>query len=165
MDIRPKSFIKRVFDFALAELDRRAQQGGQAGDASSVRTAAEASELVASAPASTQVELPPEVETRHRALPGGLEVARTERGAVRVRWAVGDQELQRSAPLIDDAAVLCLRLVSFAANRDHVVREVQDRPSIASQGECEIARSEGRTVVALGLRSGGRFVSIAHHIV
>jgi len=28
-----------------------------------------------------------------------------------------------------------------------------------------VARCDGRTVVALGLRSGGRFVSIAHQVV
>jgi hypothetical protein len=83
-----------------------------------------------------------------------------------VRWAVAPDELQRSAALIDDGAVLCLRVVSFAAGRDHVAREVQDRPSIASQGECDVMRpEEGRAVVAVGLRAGGRFVSIAHHIV
>lgn len=167
MDIRPKSFIKRVFDFALAELDRRAQQASQpsAPEASSLQSEARA--FSHAAPGSAEVSPEPQVDTapRHRAPPGGLEVARTERGAVRVRWAVGNRELERSASLIDDGAVLCLRLVSFAAGRDHVVREVQDRPSIATQGECEIARAEGRTMVALGLRSGGRFVSIAHHVV
>jgi hypothetical protein len=166
MDIRPKSFIKRVFDFALAELDRRAQQGAQPSSSTSQsQPQAEAAGAAARAPAEQKPEVAAEVEPRHRTPPGGLEVARNERGAVRVRWALGSAELQRSSALIDDGAVLCLRLVSFAASRDHVVREVQDRPSIATQGECEIARTEGRTVVSLGLRSGGRFVSIAHHIV
>lgn len=156
MDIRPKSFIKRVFDFALAELDRRAQPGGQAPAVQPPQRSYETPAYVAPTPVS-------EVE-RHRPA-GGLEVGRTERGALRVCWSVGDAELERSAGLIDDGAVLCLRLVQFSASRDHVVREVQDRPSIASQGECEVARSDGRTVVALGLRAGGRFVSIAHHVV
>lgn len=169
MDIRPKSFIKRVFDFALAELDRRAQVAQPGGETGVPQQQAEvftaASQVQARLAPEAPVELAaPAEQVRHRAA-GGLEVARNERGAVRVRWAVADTELQRSGTLIDDGAVLCLRLVSFAASRDHVVREVQDRPSVATQGECEIARAEGRTVVALGLRSGGRFVSIAHHVV
>jgi hypothetical protein len=92
-------------------------------------------------------------------------VARSERGTLRVRWSVGRGEIERSAQLLDAGAVLCLRLVSFETARDHVLREVQDRPSISSQGECDIARPEGRAVIALGLRAGGRFVSIAHHVV
>lgn len=168
MDIRPKSFIKRVFDFALAELDRRAQPAQPSGETGLPQQQAEvptaAVQARRSAEAPIELAPPPAEPVRHRPA-GGLEVARNERGAVRVRWAVADTELQRSATLIDDGAVLCLRLVSFAASRDHVVREVQDRPSVAPQGECEVARSEGRTVVALGLRSGGRFVSIAHHVV
>src|SRR5687768_13362534 len=153
MDIRPKSFIKRVFDFALAELDRRAQSA-QPG-ASEPGLPQQRAELSATGSAELSPGVPhttpegalltarapegalraphdeaAEAEPRHRTPAGGLEVARTERGAVRVRWAVGSSELERSSNLIDESAVLCLRLVSFAASRDHVVREVQDRPSI-----------------------------------
>lgn len=163
MDLKPKSFIKRVFDFARTELERRA---GQSALAEPLTDPTESS-----ASASFARELASEVETarpeaRPSRQPGGrLEVARNERGALKVRWSVGPGEIERSALLLDEGAVLCLRLVSFDTGRDHVLREVQDRPSVPAQGECDIARPEGRAVIALGLRAGGRFVSIAHHVV
>lgn len=171
MDIRPKSFIKRVFDFAVAELERRAQKpsspapspfverGGTKPFPYGVVTQADAS-------TSAQADVAPEpLEPRAHTPAAGLEVMRNERGSVRVRWAVKDTELERSAGLIDEGAVLCLRLVSFDAARDHVTRDVQDRPAVAHEGECDLGRLDGRAVIALGLRAGGRFVSIAHHVM
>ena len=164
MDLKPKSFIKRVFDFARAELERRARQSELAGplyegSPESRDSAPFTVERASQAPAALTEELP------SRALGATLEVARRARGALKVRWSVDSEDIDRSAQLLDAGAVLCLRLVSFETTRDHVLREVQDRPSIAPQGECDIARPEGRAVVALGLRAGGRFVSITHHIV
>lgn len=164
MDLKPKSFIKRVFDFARAELERRARQSELAEPFSDHVPESDA-------PAAFARELASEFDVGRaqvrssRPPVGGLEVARSERGALKVRWSVGKGDVERSAQLLDESAVLCLRLVSFETARDHVLREVQDRPSIASQGECDIARPEGRAVIALGLRAGGRFVSIAHHVV
>jgi hypothetical protein len=164
MDLKSKSFIKRVFDFARAELERRSRQSELAEPFSdhvpqSEVPAALARELV------SELDVPRPQARSNRPPLGGLEVARNERGALKVRWSVGRSEIERSAQLLDESAVLCLRLVSFDTGRDHVLREVQDRPSIASQGECDIARPEGRAVISLGLRAGGRFVSIAHHVL
>jgi hypothetical protein len=174
MDIKPKGIIKRVFEFAVAELERRSrpppaygEEGAfdPAGHADSPRAYTETTERLqvpGGGPRGPSDEREPKST---RPILGGLHLARGERGALKVRWSVAADELQRSATLIDEGAVLCLRLVSFVTARDHVLREVQDRPSIHSQGECEIARPEGRAVVSLGLRAGGRFVSIAHHVV
>jgi hypothetical protein len=174
MDMKPKGIIKRVFDFAVAELERRSRpppaypgEGESAavnGDAPGVRTHEETTERIQ--PAIGAREASDEREPKSVRPPlGGLHLARGERGTLKVRWSIAPSELSRSASLIGEGAVLCLRLVSFVAARDHVVREVQDRPSIQSQGECEIGRPDGRAVVSLGLRAGGRFVSIAHHVV
>jgi hypothetical protein len=171
MDMKPKGLIKRVFEFAVAELERRSRPppaDAEAGESSSNLS----TERI---PDNTE-RLQPEVGMRrdgdherdHKSVRpplGGLHLARGERGSLKVRWSIAPSELERSATLIDDGAVLCLRMVSFVAARDHVLREVQDRPSIQRQGECEIARPDGRAVVSLGLRAGGRFVSIAHHVV
>jgi len=162
MDVKSKGLIQRVLDFAVAELERRSRPPARPADDD------EPQRSEASAPASEPSEPVPVAsgEPKPRAAAAGLHLTRGERGALKVRWAVAPEELSRSAALIDEGAVLCLRVVSFSSGRDHVNREVQDRPSIASQGECDLARSEdGRAVVSLGLRSGGRFLSIAHHVV
>jgi hypothetical protein len=175
MDMKPKGIIKRVFDFAVAELERRSRPPPAYGEEDGQPSASDAAPLDQQTterirpeerePSSFATRVPSEEREKSvRPILGGLHLARSERGALKVRWSIASDELHRSAALIDDGAVLCLRLVSFAAGRDHVVREVQDRPSIQSQGECEIARPEGRAVVSLGLRAGGRFVSIAHHV-
>jgi hypothetical protein len=161
MDIKPKGLIQRVLDFAVAELERRSRPPARPSN----------DEQLGTSPSASAAEVPTEPvvvtgEPKPRAVAGGLHLTRGERGALKVRWAVSPEELSRSGALVDEGAVLCLRVVSFNAGRDHVNREVQDRPSIAAQGECELARSEdGRAVVALGLRAGGRFVSIAHQVV
>ena len=66
---------------------------------------------------------------------------------------------------MDGQAVLCLRVVSFTKVRDDVLREVQDRPGIPLEGECEITEPPQRAIVSLGVRVGDRFVSIAHHVI
>jgi hypothetical protein len=171
--MKPKGLIKRVLDFAVAELERRSRPPpADAPEGPSLRPserpyarASEATERLQPL-ADARREGDEERDAKSVRPPlGGLHVARSERGALKVRWSIAASELSRSATLIDEGAVLCLRLVSFVAARDQVLREVQDRPSVHSQGECEIARPDGRAVVSLGLRSGGRFVSIAHHVV
>lgn len=163
MDVKPKGLIKRVLDFAVAELERRSRPPDRPASDYPEHEGRQASLSESSQPITAPEEASPARSVRPAA--GGLHLSRSERGALKVRWSVSSDELSRSATLVEDGAVLCLRLVSFAAGRDHVAREVQDRPSVASQGECEIARPDGRAVVALGLRTGNRFVSIAHHIV
>ena len=161
MDVKPKGILQRVLDFAVAEFERRSRPPPRSGSEDDMEPTP-AAEAQAEEPALTPIG----GEPKPRAPAAGLHLTRSERGGLKVRWSVAPDELARSATLIDDGAVLCLRIVSFNAGRDHVAREVQDRPSIASQGECDLARSEdGRAVVALGLRAGGRFVSIAHQIV
>ena len=159
MDIKPKGLIQRVLNFAVAEFERRSRPPGRPGHEEPHAPPAGSADVPTEPVAVTS-------EPKPRAVAGGLHLTRGERGALKVRWAVTPEELSRSGALVDEGAVLCLRVVSFSAGRDHVNREVQDRPSIATQGECEVARSEdGRAVVALGLRAGGRFVSIAHQVV
>ena len=174
MDIKPKGIIKRVFDFAVAELERRsrpppsyAPESGSEREFEEVRSRAHSETTERLSPPQGDARAPGEEREAKSVRPtlGGLHLARGERGALKVRWSIAQEELERSANLIEDGAVLCLRLVSFVASRDHVLREVQDRPSIQSHGECEIARPDGRAVVSLGLRAGGRFLSIAHHVV
>lgn len=164
MDIKPKGLIKRVLDFAVAEFERRSRPPPAYGEQPEEAVHARAQRATSERPSATPAGEERESKSSRPTL-GGLHLARGERGALKVRWSVAADELARSAALIDEGAVLCLRLVSFVTARDHVLREVQDRPSIQSQGECEIARPEGRAVVSLGLRAGGRFVSIAHHVV
>jgi hypothetical protein len=173
MDVKPKGLIQRVLDFAVAEFERRSrppppvEDGVEPFEAYAPVGEEPRVPLEPVQPAPSAV--PPSAaasERQQRAPAAGLHLTRGQRGALKVRWSVASEELERSAALIEDGAVLCLRVVSFAAGRDHVTREVQDRPSIASQGECDLTRpEEGRAVVAVGLRAGGRFVSIAHHIV
>ena len=163
MDVKPKGIIQRVLDFAVAEFERRSRPPPAPASNQELEPDPD--------PTPTAERVAPEApgagrDPKPRAPAAGLHLTRGDRGGLKVRWAVSPDELARSAALIDEGAVLCLRIVSFNAGRDHVTREVQDRPSIASQGECDLARTDdARAVVALGLRAGGRFVSIAHQIV
>src|SRR5690349_5855278 len=128
MDVKPKGIIQRVLDFAVAEFERRSRPPPRSsGD--------EENEPAAFEP-DVGPERSPVPEPKPRAPAAGLHLSRGERGGLKVRWSVAPDELARSAALIDEGAVLCLRIVSFNAGRDHVAREVQDRPSISSHGEC-----------------------------
>lgn len=166
MDVKPKGLIKRVLDFAVAEFERRSRPPPPPSDTyDSDDTAPIERGLDAASSPSTAPRADASVESKPRPSAAGLHLTRGARGALKVRWAVAAEELRLASGLIEEGAVLCLRVVSFGAGRDHVTREVQDRPSIAAQGECELTRpEEGRAVVSIGLRAGGRFVSIAHHI-
>lgn len=162
MDLKPKNLFKRVFNFARGERGRPArdpapeQSRRDSLAADGVRTTAAASETD-SAP-SAAVDQASQVR--------GLEVARRSDGTgLLLRWAIGADDVSRAGALVDGQPVLCLRVVSFTKVRDDVLREVQDRPGVDLAGECEIAEPSQRAIVALGVRVGDRFVSIAHHVV
>lgn len=162
MDMKPKNLLQRVLGFARAELERRArvpesseleQQSAPAQQPSS-----RSSDL--SSASAARAGRPPEgAVQRLEAIP-----AQTGEGLT-LRWSVSDADVARAQRLVEGKAVLCLRLVSFTKARDDVLREVQDRPSVELSGQCEIAELPQRAVVALGLRAGERFVSIAHHVL
>ncbi len=148
------SLFKRVFDFARAELERRARvnqdEEGQAPVEHSPDTFGPPERPQAPEPT-------PAGEVR------GLEVVRTDRAGVRLAWSISDAEIQRARGLIDSDGVLCVRVVAFSPLRDDVLRHVQDRPGVEPQGECDVGMVDGRAIVSIGLRAGERFVSIIHH--
>ncbi|MFT3927578.1 MAG: hypothetical protein QM778_33910 [Myxococcales bacterium] len=154
--MKPTSLFKRVFDFARAELERRAKPNQD-----DEREPAEAYAIGAAGAAFD----PPRGEVRGGGAPElrGLEVVRTERAGVRLSWSISDAEIQRARALIDPEAVLCVRVVAFSPLRDDVLRQVQDRPGVEPRGECDAGMVDGRAIVSIGLRSGERFVSITHH--
>jgi hypothetical protein len=150
--MKPTSLFKRVFDFARAELERRArptngehEQEARIFDAASPRSHG------------TDVGSGAQPEVR------GLEVVRTERAGIRLCWAISADEIERARALIDSDAVLCVRVVAFSPLRDDVLRQVQDRPGVEPRGECDAGMVDGRAIVSIGLRAGERFVSIIHH--
>ena len=96
----------------------------------------------------------------------GLEAVRNHSGdGLTLRWSIQAGDVARARRLVSGKPVLCLRIVSFTRARDDVRREVQDRPGVDLAGECQVAESPERAVVALGLRAGERFISIAHHVL
>ncbi len=150
MDLKPKTLFKRVIDFA---------RGGRMP--AQLPRIAPVERLPAPAEARTEASADP-VDDDVR----GLEVAHhPEGGSLVLRWSVRPEEVARAGALVAGQPVLCLRVVSFSKVRDDVLREVQDRPNIDLRGQAEIAEPAQRAVVALGVRVGDRFVSIAHHIV
>jgi hypothetical protein len=148
MDLKPKTLLRRVFDFARSELERRSRPP----DAYEAETMHEPQPQ----PAPTRSSRPPPVV---------LDVSRDPDGMLRAQWSIGRADVARSERLAGEKAILCLRLVSFEPGRDDVKREVLDRPFVDLTGACELGTAELRGVLAIGLRAGDRFVSIAHHIV
>jgi hypothetical protein len=154
--MKPKTILQRVLDFALAEIDRRSRPVElpvlEPRDPEPARAHAE--------PQSARAEQPAQPALN------GLEAVRGADGErLTLRWSIGEHDVARAESLLSGKAVLCLRVVSFSAGRDDVVREVRDRPGVELTGECELNDAPQRIVVALGLRTGERFVSIAHHVV
>ena len=152
--MKPPSLFKRVFDFARAELERRARQSPFEDATSYARNDAtnpDAHARQSDALATSVNEL------------RGLEVVRTERAGVHLTWSISESEIERARALIDSEAVLCVRVVAFSPLRDDVLRQVQDRPGVEPRGECDAGMVDGRAIVSVGLRSGERFVSITHH--
>lgn len=146
MDLKPKNLLKRVIRFA------RGERGWRLPVPPLPRTG-EAVAVAAEEPAA-------DADTVR-----GLEVAHRPDGTLVLRWSIGDDDVARAGALVAGQPVLCLRVVSFTKVRDDVVREVQDRPGIALRGACELDEPPQRAIVALGVRVGDRFVSIAHHVI
>jgi hypothetical protein len=150
--MKPTSLFKRVFDFARAELERRARPtNGDEGPSSDAQAGTSRRYEGAESRPSNSSEV------------RGLEVVRTERAGIRLCWSISDSEIERARTLIDPDAVLCVRVVAFSPLRDDVLRQVQDRPGVDSRGECDAGMVDGRAIVSIGLRAGERFVSITHH--
>ena len=151
--MKPTSLFKRVFDFARAELERRARPSN-------------GEELHEAGEAGARVALGSEgAQSRGASSPDfrGLEVVRTERAGIRLCWSLSQGDIERARTLIEPEAVLCVRVVAFSPLRDDVLRQVQDRPGVEPRGECDAGMVDGRAIVSIGLRSGERFVSITHH--
>ena len=154
MDMKPKNLLRRVFDFARSELERRSARPSSASLPFSGRSDAREHH-------GTEVRRPLPGEGGEPA-DAGLSVERIDATRLRVRWAFSSDDVERALPLIDPGAVLCLRLVSFATARESVTREVQDRPGLDLIGECDVQARGERLIIAFGLRSGERFVSLKH---
>lgn len=157
--MKPKNLLKRVLQFAREELERRArspedERAGYDSTPPHVRHAPD------------EGYAPAQEEALADEGPRGLEVLRAaDGGPLTLRWAVGEDEVARAQALLQGNPVLCLRVVSFSKTRDDVLREVQDRPGIERSGRIAIQEPAQRAVVSLGLRSGERFVSLAHHVL
>lgn len=156
MDLKPKALLRRVFDFARSELERRSSRPPDAHEPEG------GPEPRRSQPVERRSSRPPHGD-RHA--PVMLDVSRDHDGVLRAQWSIAQADVARSERLAGDKAILCLRLVSFEGGRDDVRREVLDRPFVELTGSCELGTSEVRGVLSIGLRDGERFVSIAHHIV
>ncbi|HEX5661483.1 MAG TPA: hypothetical protein VFX59_30045, partial [Polyangiales bacterium] len=134
MDMKPKSLLKRVLQFAREELERRARPEDELGYDSTppyAQHAADEGYTGAKQVREPALENEPSLH--------GLEVLRPhEGGTLTLRWALSEAEVARAETLVSGNPVLCLRLVSFSKLRDDVLREVQDRPGIDREGFCEI---------------------------
>ena len=151
--MKPTSLFKRVFDFARAELERRARSGNGEDVVHSHD----------SFPSSGRRDEGADAKLAGNPEFRGLEVVRTERAGIRLSWSIPESDIERARTLIDSDAVLCVRVVAFSPLRDDVLRQVQDRPGVEPRGECDAGMVDGRAIVSIGLRAGERFVSITHH--
>lgn len=173
MDLKPKVLLRRVLDFARAELERRTRPHAEAESWFDRDSEASAHDVHAAEVHEAHVaeahEEPRELAVKADHVPRDvrtpLEVTRTEDGRLRAEWALSREDIERTERIAGERAILCLRVVSFEGGRDDVKREVLDRPSVEPTGTCDLGPSNVRGVVAIGLRTGERFVSIAHHIV
>jgi hypothetical protein len=191
--MKPRGLFKRVFDFARAELERRARSSDEPEPHDREPSRPLEPRAGDGAPAA-------------RPEPYGLEVVRTEDAGIHLAWSISQAEVDRARALFgarpasprsgapadpraaagprvdargsareqstdsraagfDPDAVLCVRVVAFTPTRDDVLRRVQDRPGVELRGECDVGMVDGRALVSIGLRSGERFVSIVHHTV
>jgi hypothetical protein len=159
MDLKPKTILRRVFDFARTEIERRSRP--PSAERSDDVDPVDAPEMHAG-PERSSPRTPAPVG---RELAPVLDVARTHEGVLRAQWSVASHDVARAEPLLGEQGILCLRMVSFASGRDDVRREVFDRPFVPLSGACDLGSAEVRGVISVGLRAGERFVSIVHHIV
>jgi hypothetical protein len=167
--MKPKNILQRVLKFARTELERRARPQDELPSESlfehdELDPADETADLrTRSQPRASTGERD---DRAHEPEVFGLELARPhDGGALLLRWSLSDDDISRAERLIQGQSVLCLRVVSFSKARDDVLREVQDRPGVERVGQCELGEPPQRGVISLGLRSGERFVSIAHHVL
>jgi hypothetical protein len=167
--MKPKNLLKRVLQFAREELERRARSPGDeppAYDSTPPHVRYAADEGYTSAHQPVDSSLTRGTASLDASELHGLEVLRSHTGGpLTLRWTVDEQAVARAQALLQGHPVLCLRVVSFSKTRDDVLREVQDRPGIERSGRIEIQEPSQRAVVALGLRSGDRFVSLSHHVL
>ncbi len=171
--MKPKSLLKRVVDFARAELERRAKLATEAEPEARPHTRPAPSPVGATPAAASATTQPdwaapqaPETEAAREPAKAtgekGLEVIHAASG-LKLSWDLSEQDVANARVLLDSDAVLCVRVVAFSPLRDDVMRQVRDRPSVGLQGSCEVGPVDNAAVVAIGLRAGERFVSIAHH--
>jgi hypothetical protein len=151
--MKPTSLFKRVFDFARAELERRARSN-ELGPRET---------KPGSAPLAREGGVSSHEVSNYHSEVKGLEVVRTEHAGIRLSWSVSEAEVARARAFTDADAVLCVRVVAFSPLRDDVLRQVQDRPGVELRGDCDVGIIDGRAIVSIGLRAGERFVSITHH--
>lgn len=156
MDLKPKGLLKRVFDFALAEIDRRSRPPERLSSAPSAEVLPSQADTPARAPrpappAPADADVP-------------LELSRVPSGALMVRWALSELDVSAARTLAPDDAHLAVRLVAFTPDSAvHVRREVLDLPAETLSGYMTLQRpDEERLVVAVGLLSGEQFVSVVH---
>ena len=164
MDLKPKGLFKRVFDFALAEIDRRSRPPERLSS-----TPASAHDSPHDAP-HTEIPRAPKppsesIRSTHAVdaeLP--LELTRASSGALVVRWSVNSVDVSTARTLAAADANLAVRLVSFAADAHaQVRRDVLDLPAETLSGYLTLQRPENeRLVVSVGLLKGEDFVSIVH---
>jgi hypothetical protein len=90
---------------------------------------------------------------------------RRELRELHLRWQVSEPAAARARALLGVPGELAVRLVTVRADPGRVVQsEVMEHGPIAQQGEwtAQLVSADTHCVSAIGLRSGGRFVSIVH---
>lgn len=170
MDLTPKGLLKRVFDFALSEIDRRSRPPERlASEPGPVVAAVDAGQAPRSDGQTPRegTHRPRETNASHiHAVDADvpLEVTRAASGAVMVRWSVSELEISSARPLAPTDANLTVRLVSFMPDAQvHVRRNVLDLPAETLTGYFTLQRpGNERLVVSVGLLAGEQFVSIVH---
>jgi hypothetical protein len=186
MDVKSKGLLRRMFDAAVSELARRASASEpQARRAYRPPSVAGAPLPQVREPRESRPPVPPPVQSEPmqaelapaaaaplaaeppvQALPHApVVIVRGDAGELRVRWNVSPEHIARSAALLADPHVPCLRLISYGSERDGVAREILDRPNVAPRGECDVREVPERLIATFGLRAGDRFVSVAHAVL
>lgn len=85
--------------------------------------------------------------------------------ALRLSWETTDAGIARAQAVLGAAGELALRLVAITPDPTRVVRsEITERGPVETQGDWTAPAVEpgARCFAAIGVRSGGRFVAIAH---
>jgi hypothetical protein len=85
--------------------------------------------------------------------------------ALHLAWETTDAGVARAQAVLGSAGELALRLVAITPDPTRVVRsEITERGPVEAQGDwtAPAVESGARCFAAIGVRSGGRFVAIAH---